>query len=244
MPHPSLAAAWEHDRAAIGGWVSGGSEFALDLYGRARYDYIGIDCPPTARHEARAAAMLRRVPDSSPAIIVRVSRNDPDLIGRLGEAGADGIIVPMVDTAADAAAAVAAARRDPLRGEAVSVFAMIETAAGMDHLDDIAATEGLTGVYVGPADLSIGLGLDPLSAFTTDQLVAPVERIRRACAANGIILGMHQLNAATATTWIARGVRLASLGSDGGLFLTAAVAALRGDRAGASVPTGPNPPEV
>jgi 2-keto-3-deoxy-L-rhamnonate aldolase RhmA len=112
----------------------------------------------------------------------------------------------------------------------VSVFAMIETAAGLARVEAIAATGGLAGIYVGPADLSIGLGLDPLSAFTTDQLVEPVERIRRACDAHGIILGMHQMNAATATTWIARGVRLASLGSDGGLFLTAAVAAGRAAR--------------
>jgi 2-keto-3-deoxy-L-rhamnonate aldolase RhmA len=251
MTHSSLKAVWDQDRAAIGGWVASGSEFSLDLYRRAQYDYIGIDCQHTAYNEAQAASMLQRVPAGSPAIIVRVSKNDATLIQRLCDAGADGIIVPMVNNAAEAEAAVAATRYPPrgvrsfgpnrpdLRADdlmaladRVSVFVMIETSDGLQNVDEITAVEGLAGVYVGPADLSIGLGLNPLTAFNSDQLLEPVERIRKACEANNIILGMHQMNAATATTWISRGVRLASLGSDGGLFLSAAIAALKDAKAG------------
>lgn len=110
MTHRSLAQAWAAGRAALGGWVSAGGEFSLRGYRRAGYDYVGIDCQHSALDEADAAMLLQRTLPSDPATIVRVSKNDAALIGRLADAGADGIIVPMVSTAQqarDAAAAVA-----------------------------------------------------------------------------------------------------------------------------------------
>lgn len=246
MTHDSLKAAWARDGAAIGGWVSAGLDFSLDLYRRASYDYIGIDCQHTCYSEAQVASALQCVAPGGPAIVVRVSKNDAALIGRLCDAGADGVIVPMVNTADEAAAAVAATRYPPrgvrsfgpnrsdLRGHSlteladrVSVFAMIETAEGLRNVEEITAVDGLAGIYVGPADLSIGLGLDPMTAFTTDQLVEPVSQIRKACENSGVILGMHQMNAASTITWVNRGVRFATLGSDAGMFLAAASAALK-----------------
>jgi 4-hydroxy-2-oxoheptanedioate aldolase len=246
MTHESLKNAWDNNRAAVGGWVSGGGEFTLDLYRRAGYDYVGIDCQHTPMNEAIVAAMLQRTPAGSPATVVRVSKNDSALIGRVVDAGADGVIIPMVNTADEAAAAVAAVRYPPhgmrsfgpmrpdLRVDdlvalsaRVSVFVMIETVDGLDNVEKITAVEGVAGVYVGPADLSIGLGLNPMAAFTSDQLVEPISRIRRACESAGVVLGMHQANAATAATWISRGVRLVSLGGDTAVFLSAAIAGLR-----------------
>lgn len=245
MAHPSLASVWDQGGAVFGGWVSAGLEFSLDMYRQAGFDYVGIDCQHTVYSEPQVAAVVQKASPDGAAIIVRVSKNDSALIGKLCDAGADGIIVPLVNTAEEAAAAVAATRYPPrgvrsfgpnradLRGNSleengdrVSVFAMIETADGLKNVDAITATEGLAGIYVGPADLSIGLGLSPMKAFTTDQLAEPVERIRRACEANGVILGMHQANAATAVTWVKRGVRLATIGSDVGVFQAGARAAI------------------
>jgi 2-keto-3-deoxy-L-rhamnonate aldolase RhmA len=251
MTHSSLEAAWANGGAALGGWISSSLDFSLDLFRRANYDYIGIDCQHTIYSEAQAAAVVAKAVPGGPAIVVRVSKNDPALIGKLCDAGADGIIVPMVNTAEEAAAAVAATHYPPrgvrsfgphgpgLRGrsltelgERVSVFAMVETSEGLKNVDEITAVEGLTGIYVGPADLSIGLGLDPMKAFATDQLVEPVSRIRKACENKGVVLGMHQANAATSITWISRGVRFATIGSDVGLFQSAASAALSEVRQG------------
>jgi 4-hydroxy-2-oxoheptanedioate aldolase len=244
MAHSSLEAAWANGGAALGGWVSN-LEFSPDLFRRAEYDYIGIDCQHTVLSEAQVAATIVKLAPGGPAIVVRVSKNDPALIGKLCDAGADGIIVPMVNNAEEAAAAVAATHYPPrgvrsfgphgpgLRGhsltelgERVSVFAMVETADGLKNVEEITAVAGLAGIYVGPADLSIGLGLDPMQAFSTDQLVEPVGEIRKACENSGIILGMHQANAATSITWIKRGVRFATISNDAGLFVTAASAAL------------------
>ena len=250
MTHSSLESAWANGGAAFGGWVSN-LEFSLDLYRRAGYDYIGIDCQHTVLSEAQVAAAIVKLAPGGPAAIVRVSANNPALIGKLCDAGADGIIVPMINTAEEAAAAVAATRYPPrgvrsfgphgpaLRGQSltelgdrVSVFAMVETSEGLKNVDAIAATGGLAGIYVGPADLSIGLGLEPMKAFSTDQLVEPVGRIRKACENNGVILGMHQANAATGITWVKRGVRFATISNDAGEFAVAAAASLAEVRKG------------
>ena len=80
MTHSSLSSAWTDDGAAVGGWVTGGGEFSFDIYRRAGYDYVGIDCQHSAFDEADAANLVRRATDG-PATIVRVSRNDATLIG-------------------------------------------------------------------------------------------------------------------------------------------------------------------
>jgi 4-hydroxy-2-oxoheptanedioate aldolase len=251
MTHSSLEAAWAKGGAALGVWITGSPEFTLGLFQRADFDYIGLDCQHTVLSEAQVAAAIVRAAPGGPAIVVRVSKNDPALIGRLCDAGADGVIVPMVNTAEEAAGAVAATRYPPagvrsfgphgrgLRGqsltalgERVSVFAMVETADGLKNVAAISAVAGLAGIYVGPADLSIGLGLDPMQAFTTEQLVEPVGQIRKACENSGIILGMHQISSATSITWIGRGVRFATITSDVGLISGAASAALAEVRAG------------
>jgi 4-hydroxy-2-oxoheptanedioate aldolase len=251
VTHESLRKAWSNGGAAVGGWVVGGGQFTLDLYRRCGYDYVGIDCQHGALDEAAAAEIVRRTPPGSPATIVRVPKNDDSIIGRLADAGVDGVVIPMVDTASEAAAAVAAIRYPPhgvrsfgpsrfdlwagdlaALSDRVSLFVMIETAEGLANVEQICAVPGLAGVYVGPVDLSIGLGLNPMAAFTSDQLYQPIERIRRACEANRIILGMHQTNADSTVNWISRGVRLASVGSDGGVFMAAAAVALKAIRDG------------
>ena len=245
MTHSSLAGIWASGRAALGGWVTAGGEFSLQGYWRAGYDYAGIDCQHSTIGEAAAAVILQRGRPADPPVIVRVSKNDSALIGRLADAGADGVIVPMVSTPDEAAAAVQAVTYPPagvrsfgpMRPDLpaldlaamtarVSLFVMIETAQGLASVEAITQVPGLAGVYIGPADLSIGLGLPPAKAFTTDQLAEPVQRIRKACDAAGLVLGMHQLDGASARRWIERGVRLATLGTDGSVFARTARAEL------------------
>ena len=250
MPHPSLAARWSEGRPAFGGWVTGDSEWVVATFGRLGYDYVGIDTQHSAVDEAQAAVLVRRLAGVPYAVIVRVSKNDPALIGRILDSGADGIIVPMVSTAEEAAAAVAACRYPPdgvrsfgpfradlgldLAGiqHRVSCFVMIETAEGLANVRDICAVPGLQGVYIGPADLSIGLGLDPMLAFSSDQLERPVEAIRAACAEFGLVMGGHSLNAADAARWVGRGSRLVSLGADAVMLATIAAQELEAARRG------------
>ncbi len=240
MPHASLVARWSKGEAALGGWATSDSETVISMFGRLGYDYVGIDTQHTTVTEAQAAVMIRRFPDAPFAIIVRVSKNDPAFIGRVCDAGVDGIIVPMVSTPEEAAAAVAACRYPPegvrsfgpMRsdlgldlaklGDRVSCFVMIETADGLKNVRDICAVPGLGGIYIGPADLSIGLGLDPMQAFAGDQLREPVAAIKEACDASGVVMGSHSLGGADAARWVGRGARLVSLGAESVMLATMA----------------------
>jgi 4-hydroxy-2-oxoheptanedioate aldolase len=240
MAHPALSQRWERDTSAFGGWLTSDSESTLELFGRLGYDYVGIDTQHTVLSEAHAAVLVRRLAQAAFAVLVRVPANTAPAIGRVLDAGADGVIVPMVSTEAEARAAVAACRYPPdgirsfgpmradlgleLRGieGRASCFVMIETSEGLANVDAICAVPGLAGVYIGPADLSIGLGLDPMAAFTTDQLYQPVEVIRAACVDNGLVMGAHSLNGMDAARWAARGARLVSIGADSVMLATIA----------------------
>jgi 4-hydroxy-2-oxoheptanedioate aldolase len=250
MPHVSLSTKWSAGQPAFGGWVTGDSEGTIAMFGRLGYDYVGIDCQHSPVNEAQAAVLVRRLVAAPFAMIVRVSKNDHALIGRLLDSGADGVIVPMVSTAEEARAAVAACRYPPdgvrsfgpFRGDLgldleaiqrrVSLFVMIETSEGLANVRDICAVEGIEGVYIGPADLSIGLGMDPMLAFSTDQLKAPVETIKAACAEFGRVMGGHSLNATDALRWVGRGSRMVSLGADSVMLATIAAQELETARQG------------
>jgi len=102
-------------------------------------------------------------------------------------------------------------------------FAMIETRDGLDNLDEIAATPGLDGLYIGPSDLSIALGLPPRGVAVDpgedrQALADAIDRVREACAANGLIAGMHCAGGAAAERYAADGFRLITVGVDTSLF--------------------------
>jgi 2-keto-3-deoxy-L-rhamnonate aldolase RhmA len=104
VAHESLQRAWAQGRPAVGGWVSRAPDFVIDMFRRAGYDFIGIDCQHTPSDESAVAALLAGLAPGGPPAFVRVSKNDPSLIGLIADAGADGVIVGMHQTsAADAA---------------------------------------------------------------------------------------------------------------------------------------------
>lgn len=225
------------------------SEEVLEILAGAGYDFVLIDCQHGAASEADVVTLVRRSAAAPAEIMVRVSSNSPALIGKVLDAGADGVIVPLVDTAAEARAAVAACRYRPagdrsfgpiradlprtpaeLEGRA-SCFVMIESAEGVANAVEIAAVEGLAGVLVGPGDLSISLGLDPIEGFTTDQIFEPLAAVRAACGRAGIATGVFAAAAADVARWTGQGVEMTIVGSDVGLLGAAAAQAVAAGRA-------------
>ena len=137
---------------------------------------------------------------------MRVARNEPFPIGQALDLGAQGVIVPMVESAEEAAAAVAACRYAPegirsfgaLRagaGERPLCLVMIETRAGLEHAAEIAATPGLDGIYVGPSDLALSLGLQPTLRLEHPPVLEALAVVHAACADAGIAAGVHCLAA-------------------------------------------------
>jgi len=234
--HERLRARIDAKEPIVGGWVAASGEFGVSVFREAGCDFVCLDCQHSSLDEAQAAAILARSHGPLP-MFVRVSANDPALIGRVADAGADGVIVPMVNSPEDAARAVdavhypPAGRRSfgPIREELrsmspaalaarVMVLPMIETAEGLQAVEAICLVAGIAGVYVGPADLAISLGLDPREGATTDLLLDEVGRVTAACQDAGVIAGMHQPDATAARKWIVRGLQLVTLGTDVSFF--------------------------
>ena len=181
-------------------------EFAL-----AEFDYIYIDQQHGLTSQDTMIEMLRAIARSSTTPLVRVAQNNAGLIGQALDAGAEGIIVPMVNNAAEAQLAVAACRYfpqgrrswGPIRAKyglgtdpaavnrEVLCLVMIETSEALANVDEIVQTPGVDGIYLGPADLGISLGFPPLAfeQTTDERQLAAIERIRLACVRADRVIG-------------------------------------------------------
>jgi 4-hydroxy-2-oxoheptanedioate aldolase len=218
-----------HGRPIWGGWVTGPSWQGPEEFARAGYDYVGIDTQHGYLDDADVARLLRRLEHVPIATAVRLPTANPAAIGRVLDAGADAVIVAMVETAEQAAEAVAATRYaphgvrsfGPLRSDLgydiatlesrVDVFAMIETTRGVAAADEICAVPGLSGIYAGPADLAITLGADPIRALHEPAVREAMAAIARAVTAAGLIPGAHAGSGTTGNTLAEWGYRMLTL---------------------------------
>ncbi|CAN5696249.1 aldolase/citrate lyase family protein [soil metagenome] len=210
MTEPSrLQQALAGGRPIWGGWITGPTLAGPEEFARAGYDYVGFDTQHGYLDDADVALILRRMEHVPIATAVRLPSAAPAPIGRVLDAGADAVIIAMVESAEQAAGAVAATRYapngvrsfGPLRASLghdtaalesrASVFAMIETAAGLAALDEICAVPDLAGVYVGPADLAISLGVAVARANTHPAVQEAITRIQGVATAAGLIAGIH-----------------------------------------------------
>ncbi|MDA2893099.1 aldolase/citrate lyase family protein [Mycolicibacterium sp. BiH015] len=215
-----------------GGWVVGPTVIGPEEYAAAGYDYVGFDIQHGYLSDADVASMLRRLEHVPIATLVRLPDAAPAPIGRVLDAGADGVVVAMVESAADAAAAVAATRYapggvrsfGPLRAslgidpaalqERVSVFAMIETTRGLAAAEEICAVDGLTGIYVGPADLAISMGHGPTEAWTRGDVLDVILEVQRAATGAGLVSAIHASTGSTGNMLAQRGFHMITLASE------------------------------
>jgi 4-hydroxy-2-oxoheptanedioate aldolase len=235
MPLNRLHDVWRAGGATANAWLGLGDGISAEVIARRGYDSVTFDLQHGAASLADLPRLLQAVSGTGTVPFVRVPRNDDAMIMRALDLGALGIVVPMVETAEQARSAVAAAlyppngRRSygPLRAamvygadqhtvadSQVAVFAMVETALGLEHLDAIAATPGLTGLYIGPADLSYAVGAAPKVDSTDPRQMAAVERILQACKAHGKVAGIHTGSVEFARAAVARGFRFVTVAID------------------------------
>ena len=192
-----------------GGWLTGPTLLGPQEFARAGYDYVGFDAQHGYLDDAGIARALRRIEQVPIGTVVRLPNADAAPIGRVLDAGADAVVIAMIESAAQAAAAVAATRyppagvrsfgplraglgHDPAAHESrASVFAMIETAAALSDIDRICAVDGLAGIYVGPADLAISMGAGVIGATRHPAVLDAIVRIHRAASDAGLVTGIH-----------------------------------------------------
>jgi 2-keto-3-deoxy-L-rhamnonate aldolase RhmA len=232
LPGSGLQQALNNATPIWGGWITGPTLIGPEEFAKAGYDYVGFDAQHGYLDDADIAGMLRRLEHVPIATAVRLPNADPAPIGRVLDAGADAVIIAMIESADEAAAAVAATRYQPtgirsfgpLRAglgydaaaheSRVSVFAMIETAAALDSLDEICAVAGLAGIYVGPADLALSLGADPVGATRDPKVLNAITRIHAAAVDAGLVTGIHANDGKTGRGMAQRGFRMITLAAE------------------------------
>ena len=230
-----LRAIWAAGKPAIGGWCNMPGGFSAELMAAQGWDAVTIDTQHGLIGYSEMLAMLQGISTSEATPLVRVSWNQPGEIMRALDAGAYGIICPMVNDAAECAAFVQACRYPPdgyrssgptravvyggpdylakANGEMLAL-AMVETAQGLANVAAIAATPGLDAIYIGPSDLSLALGGPPGQDQDAPMLMAAFDTILAACRKAGIKAGVHTASVAYAQKMIGRGFDLATAGSD------------------------------
>jgi 2-keto-3-deoxy-L-rhamnonate aldolase RhmA len=183
----------------------------MEIFGVAGFDFVAIDTEHAAHSPVTVRAMLQAAAGTAAAAIVRVLRLNGAEIGRFLDLGAAGILCPFINTADEARELVAATRIPPLgtrswgprraagyglengdyqtlAEESIICLAMIETAEAVSNIDEIAAVDGLTGVVIGPIDLSISLGAG--QDFESQRFLDAVSRVREACLAASLPMGV------------------------------------------------------
>ena len=242
MRENSALKAWRSGGQTIGGWLSIGNAYTAEAMAGMGFDWLCIDLQHGMLSYDDLTYMLPAISTRDTIPLVRVPWNEPYEIMKALDAGAYGVIVPMVNNGEEAQRAVAACRYPPEgnrsfgpiraamyggRGYAqeangqIACIAMVETAEGLDRLDEIAATPGLDAIYIGPSDLGYALGLGP-AAFDDPKHVEAVARIFAACRTHGVAAGIHAGSLAFTRTCLAQGFNLVTLGSDGGFMAQAA----------------------
>jgi 4-hydroxy-2-oxoheptanedioate aldolase len=215
-----------------GGWITGPTLIGPEEFARAGYDYVGFDAQHGYLDDADIAGILRHVEQVPIGTVVRLPDANPAPIGRVLDAGADAVVIAMIESAEQAAAAVAATRYPPtglrsfgpLRASLghdadtlqnrVSVFAMIETAAALNDLDEICAVDGLTGIYIGPADLAISMGFDAVGATRKPEVLDTIVRVHRTAVDAGLVTGIHAGEGKTGCAMGQLGFRMVTLAAE------------------------------
>jgi 4-hydroxy-2-oxoheptanedioate aldolase len=249
--------AWAADRAALGAWLTIASGFSAEIMAHAGFDWACVDMQHGVIDYAQMVVMLQAMSETPVTPLVRVPWNEPGIIGKSLDAGARGVIVPMVNSTEDAERAVRACRYAPVGSRSygplranysvgfdyydganadVLCIVMIETREAVADVDAILSVPGIDAVYIGPADLSITLGLPPAPDHDAPVFTDAIERILESCLAHGVVPGIAG-NQRTAPKRVAQGFRLVEVASDArllGLAAGEALEAVAGDDAGSA----------
>ena len=252
MRENTLLTGLRSGRQCIGVWLSLANAYTAESLAQLGFDYACIDLQHGLLDYQDLTYMLPAISTSNTVPLVRVPWNEPYEIMKALDAGAYGVIVPLVNTAQDAARAVAACRYPPVgnrsfgpiraalyggRGyaaeanEQIACFAMIETEEGLANVNEIAATPGLDGVYVGPSDLALALGLPPAGDTEEPSHLAALARIQEGCRQARVSVGIHTSSLDYCRRRLQAGFGFATLGSDAGFMTRTAakeLAAARG----------------
>jgi 4-hydroxy-2-oxoheptanedioate aldolase len=240
---------WKQGKPAVQGWCSTANPYIAELMAHAGFDAVVIDWQHgVGASQESVVACLQAIGSSDAVPIVRLPRNSPEYISYVLDAGAYGVIVPMVNSYAEAEAAGRACRYAP-RGcrsiagnrptlaesleayvhranDDVICLVMVETVTALEHVEEIAQAPEIDGLYIGPSDLSLDMGLSLATWANDDRHLAAVQRIFAAAKTNGIVACHHGAGPAVSAKFVQMGSMLCQIGNEMRMLATATAEAL------------------
>jgi 4-hydroxy-2-oxoheptanedioate aldolase len=229
----------------VGGWCHLPTPATAEILGLAGFDFVCIDTQHGLMGPDLLLPMLQAVDASGTPSLVRVTHNSPELIGAALDRAAAGVIVPLVDSAAQAAAAVAACHHPPRGtrsygptrvnwrpGETVEplCIVMVETPEAVEAVDAIAAVDGVDAVFVGPSDLALTTGMPVTAQHGDPAYDRLLGHIVSRCRAAGKPVGIFSASPAHVQRYRGLGFSFFALMSDAALLRAAAAENLKSAR--------------
>jgi 4-hydroxy-2-oxoheptanedioate aldolase len=235
-----LKARWRAGEAVVGAWLSIPDAVVAEAVAGSGFDYCCVDMQHGLADYPAMVQMLQAISTTECTPIVRVPWNEPGIIGRVLDAGAMGVVIPMVNSPAEARAAVAACRYHPdgarsfgpLRASLyggpdyfqhanreVACIPMIETRDAIGCLEQILEVSGIDAVYVGPADLAVTYGLPPGVDNPDPAYQEALAKVVAGCRAQAIAPGIHS-SGAVAATRLAQGFQMVTASADFGAVVS------------------------
>jgi 4-hydroxy-2-oxoheptanedioate aldolase len=260
VPTRLLRETWADGRVVLNAWVVGEGPSTGETLARAGFDTVTLDLQHGTATIDAAAETFRAIELAGAVPFARAPWNDPAVLMRILDLGARGVICPMVGSADEAEAFVRACRfpprgirsYGPVRGalgagvehvrrsdESVLLFAMIETAEGFAALEGIAATPGLDGLFVGPADLSLGLGFETFADLADARTLEAVDAVVAAAHRHDIVPGIYVSSPERGAEMASRGFRFVTPATDAELLARGGEAALEATRRLAGAQSSP-----
>lgn len=244
LPPNSFKAALRAGRVQIGLWLGLADAYASELFASTGFDWLAIDAEHSPNDPRSVLSQLQAIAPYPVQAVVRTASGDATLLKQYLDIGAQTLLIPMVESAEQAARVVAATRYPPagirgvgsalaraarwnqvndyLRGceQELCVLVQVESTAGLNNLAAIAATAGVDGVFFGPADLAASMGLlgQTADARVQDAIAQGIETVRSAAIAAGVL----SADPSVARQYLAAGAQFVAVGIDTTLLVRAA----------------------
>ena len=253
MANNKIKQLWQSGGAAVNGWLAIPNGFAAETMAQAGWDSVTVDLQHGVQDYMSMVQCFQAMQAHPVLPMVRVPWNEPGIVGKVLDAGAYGVICPMVNTVEEARAFVSYCRyppagarsNGPIRAgiygvstgyqktanEEVLCIPMIETAQAVSNLEAILDVPGIDAVYIGPSDLGFSMGLIPILDREEPEVLKIYEKIVSETAKRGLAACVHCGSAAYAKRAIGMGFKLVTVNNDSGLMLTAAKQAVAEARA-------------
>jgi 4-hydroxy-2-oxoheptanedioate aldolase len=263
MRENKLRTLWRNGGAAVNGWCAIPASFAAETMAHQGWDSLTVDLQHGVVDYQTAVTLLQAISTTPVVPFARVPWLEPGIIMKMLDAGAYGIVCPMVNTKADAERFAGACRYvpegyrsyGPVRAllyagadypqhanDTVVAMAMIETREALANVDDIMGVDGIDAVYIGPADLSLSLGIGPKFDQEEGPTAEAIDVILARAKHHGKIAGIHTGGPDYAIKMINKGFQFVTIASDARLLAAKAQESvtkvrdgLKGQKTGAKV---------